>query len=205
MLLEVLHEHRQLHCTTGNLRASRVAASAGTAMPPPTQLSAPHLQCSLSICAAWQVFVGNHAKQVAAWVPPAAELDSNVSRSPPPSGWAGCSCCCCLTWLCWDGRAVLRAAPRQRVCLEAGLTAFCCWLHPTPHLLTRALPHTSLPPWAGAAGRPLRLGALPGHGRRPLALLLRLQHAAPGALVAWDLLRLRCGALENAAGCREAA
>lgn len=116
VLLQVLHEHRQLHCMTGNLRASRVGASAGMAMPPPTQLSAPHLQCSLSICAAWQVFVGNHAKQVAAWVPPAAELDSNVSRSPPPSGWAGCSCCCCLTWLSWDGRAVLRAAPRQRVC-----------------------------------------------------------------------------------------
>lgn len=39
-----------------------------------------------------QVFVGNHAKQVAVWVPPAAELDSNVSAAgggAPGDGWMG--------------------------------------------------------------------------------------------------------------------
>lgn len=64
-----------------------------------------------------QVFVGNHAKQVAAWVPPAAELDSNVLlddhcgwvRSLAMAGGRWLFSCACNTLRQWD---MSRAVPR---------------------------------------------------------------------------------------------
>lgn len=74
-----------------------------------------------------QVFVGNHAKQVAVWVPPAAELDSNVVLDEH-CGWVRSLAvaqgrwlfsCACNTLRQWD---MSRAVPRcvSTVCLDKG-------------------------------------------------------------------------------------
>lgn len=67
-----------------------------------------------------QVFVGNHAKQVAAWVPPAAAFDANVVLDDH-CGWVRALAivpggrwlvsCACNTLRLWDlSRAVPRCA-----------------------------------------------------------------------------------------------
>ena len=92
------------------------------ARPGPSILSPPSLRSP-----PLQVFVGNHAKQVAVWVPPAAELDSNVVLDEH-CGWVRSLAvaqgrwlfsCACNTLRQWD---MSRAVPRcvSTVCLDKG-------------------------------------------------------------------------------------
>ncbi len=69
-----------------------------------------------------QVFVGNHAKQVAAWVPPAAELDSNVRHpciqiATTCAAGFGCTCRCLPSHGCRHASACA-VLPAGRHCFE---------------------------------------------------------------------------------------